>query len=184
MVRVVPTIRFRFGNCLVALKFTYINTNNRNTRLPLIENSPFWHVKHSTHQEGTRVTQFPKAWTVREITKSSTTFSATNISSNMICFFQLHDTIKRISNQTGINYNHNDIAIRSHIMIYNSVQNSIFATKFSTIYLARKQKRLVFQLSFVNLQRAKDGTHMFDAKYRYVFVVYISSNRMVGITPY
>ena len=28
-----------------------------------------------------------------------------------------------------------------------------------------------FQLSFVNPQRAKDGTHMFDAKYRYVFVV-------------
>ena len=24
---------------------------------------------------------------------------------------------------------------------------------------------------FVNLQRAKDGTHVFDAKYRYVFVV-------------
>ena len=33
------------------------------------------------------------------------------------------------------------------------------------------KKRLVFQLSFVNPQRAKDGTHMFDAKYRYVFVV-------------
>ena len=26
-------------------------------------------------------------------------------------------------------------------------------------------------LSFVNQQRAKDGTHTFDAKYRYVFVV-------------
>ena len=35
-----------------------------------------------------------------------------------------------------------------------------FGTKFSSIYLAK-----------VNLQRAKDGTHMFDAKYRYVFVV-------------
>ena len=35
------------------------------------------------------------AWTVREITKSSNTFSATNFSSNMIWFFfQLHDTIK------------------------------------------------------------------------------------------
>ena len=34
------------------------------------------------------------------------------------------------------------------------------------IYLAEGEKRLVFQLSFVNLQRAKDGTHMFDAKYR------------------
>ena len=56
-------------------------------------------------------------------------------------------------------------------MIYNSVQNLIFATKFGSIYLAKRQKRLVFQLPFVNLQRAKDGTHMFDAKYRYVFVV-------------
>ena len=55
-------------------------------------------------------------------------------------------------------------------MNYNSVQNLIFATKFSSIYLAKGQKRLVFQLSFVNLQHAKDNTHMFDAKYRYVFV--------------
>ena len=75
------------------------------------------------------------------------------------------------SNHTGINYDYDNIAIRSHMMIYNSVLNSIFATKFSSIYLAKGQKRLVFQLSFVNLQRAKDGTHMFDAKYNYVFVV-------------
>ena len=61
--------------------------------------------------------------------------------------------------------------MRSHIMIYDSVYNLIFATKFSSIYLAKGQKRLVFQLSVVNLQRAKDETHMFDAKYRYVFVV-------------
>ena len=46
-----------------------------------------------------------------------------------------------------------------------------FATKFSGIYLAKGQKRLVFQLSFLNLQRAKDGTHMFGVKYRYVFVI-------------
>ena len=46
-----------------------------------------------------------------------------------------------------------------------------FGTKFSSIYLAKGEKRLVFRLSFVNLQRAKDGTHMFDAKYRYVFAV-------------
>ena len=56
-------------------------------------------------------------------------------------------------------------------MIFNSVQNLIFATKFSSTYLAKGQKRSVFQLLFVNLQRAKNGTHMFDAKYRYVFVV-------------
>ena len=89
----------------------------------------------------------------------------------MICFFQLDDTIKMKSNHTGINYNHNNIAIRSHIIIYDSVYNLIFATKFSSIYLAKGQKRLVFQLSFVNMQRAKDETHMFEAKYRYVFVV-------------
>ena len=56
-------------------------------------------------------------------------------------------------------------------MIYDSVYNLIFATKFSSFYLAKGQKRLVFQLSFVNLQRAKDETYMFDAKYRYVFVL-------------
>ena len=55
-------------------------------------------------------------------------------------------------------------------MVYNSVQNLIFATKSSSIYLAKGKKRLVFQLSFVNLQRAKDGTHMFDAKYIYICV--------------
>ena len=47
----------------------------------------------------------------------------------------------------------------------------MFATKLSSNYLTKGQKRLFFQLSFFNLQRAKDGTHMFDAKYRYVFVV-------------
>ena len=46
-----------------------------------------------------------------------------------------------------------------------------FDTKFSSVYLTKVEKRLVFRLSFVNLQRAKDGTHMFDAQYRYVFVV-------------
>ena len=46
-----------------------------------------------------------------------------------------------------------------------------FATKFSGIYHAKREKRLVFRLSFVNLLRAKDGTHVFDVKYRYVFVV-------------
>ena len=46
-----------------------------------------------------------------------------------------------------------------------------FWYQINSIYLAKGEKRLVFRLSFVNLQRAKDGTHMFDAKYRYVFVV-------------
>ena len=56
-------------------------------------------------------------------------------------------------------------------MIYDNVWKLIFATQFSSIHLAKGQKRLIFQLSFVNLQRANNETHMFDAKYRYVFVV-------------
>ena len=47
----------------------------------------------------------------------------------------------------------------------------IFGTKFSSIYLTKVEKRLGFRLSFVNLQRAKDCIHMFDVKYKYVFVV-------------
>ena len=46
-----------------------------------------------------------------------------------------------------------------------------FGTKLSSLYLAKGEKHLVFRLPFVNLQLAKDGTHMFDAKYRYLFVV-------------
>ena len=45
-------------------------------------------------------------------------------------------------------------------MIYNIAQNLIFATKFSSIYLTKGQKFLVFQLSFVNLQRAKENKKM------------------------
>ena len=48
---------------------------------------------------------------------------------------------------------------------------SHFGTKFSSIYLAKWEKRLIFRLSFGNRQRAKDGTQKFDTKYRYVFVV-------------
>ena len=46
-----------------------------------------------------------------------------------------------------------------------------FGTKFSSIYLTKVEKRLVFRLLFVILQRAKDGIHMFDAKYKYEFLV-------------
>ena len=56
-------------------------------------------------------------------------------------------------------------------MLYSFVWNLIFDIKFSSIYLAKEEKLLVFRLSFVNLQRAKDGTNIFDAKYRYVFAV-------------
>ena len=46
-----------------------------------------------------------------------------------------------------------------------------FGTKFNSIYLTKVEKRLVIRLSFANLQRAKYGIHMFDAKYKYEFVV-------------
>ena len=52
-------------------------------------------------------------------------------------------------------------------MIYDSVQN---LPNLVASISQKVKKRLVFQLSSVNLQRANDGTHMFDAKYRYVFV--------------
>ena len=56
-------------------------------------------------------------------------------------------------------------------MVYDSVENLIFATKFSSIYLAQEENLMFFRPSFLNLQRAKYSTHVFDAKYRYVFVV-------------
>ena len=58
---------------------------------------------------------------VREITKSSCTFSATNISGNLVWLLSLHDTIQTKSN---------------------------LVTKLSSIYLANGDKRLAF---FVNL---------------------------------
>ena len=46
------------------------------------------------------------------------------------------------SNYTWINYNHDIIAIRSHIVICNFVWNFIFGTKFSSIYPAKKEKNV------------------------------------------
>ena len=94
---------------------------------------------------------------VREITKSSSTFFTANISSNIVWLLQLHDTIQ---------------------------VESIFFTKFSSIYLVKGEKGLFFRQSFDNLQRAKNCNHMFGAKYRYVSVVLISSNRTLGIIPH
>ena len=85
---------------------------------------------------------------VREITKSSSTFSATNTSSNVVW-----------SISTAW-YNPNEIKWNL-ILVPNLVA-----------FISQKEKNVCFfRLSFVNLQRAKDRTHMFDAKYRYVFVV-------------
>ena len=81
--------------------------------------------------------------TVREITKNSSTFYGTNISSNIAWFLQLHDTIQMKSNYTWINYNHDNIAIRSHLTIYNSVWNLFFGTKFSSI-ISQKEKNVWF----------------------------------------
>ena len=51
-----------------------------------------------------------------------------------------------------------------------SKQNQILVLNLVAFISQNEKKRLVFRLSFVNLQRAKDGTHMFDAKYRYMYV--------------
>ena len=102
-----------------------------------------WSWKSENHYDADH-TFTTRVSAVREITKSSSTFSATNISINIVLLLRLHDTIQT---------------------------KSQFGTKFSSIYLANWEKRLVFRPSFVNVQRAKDGIHMFDAKYRYVFVV-------------
>ena len=48
------------------------------------------------------------------------------------------------SNYTWINYNRDNIAIISHIMIHNFVWNLIFGVKFSSIYLSKGEKLLVF----------------------------------------
>ena len=58
----------------------------------------------------------------------------------------------------------------------------IFLLPNSVAFISQKEKNVWF--SFVNLQRAKNGTHMFGVKYRYVSVVLISSNRTLGIKPH
>ena len=47
----------------------------------------------------------------------------------------------------------------------------MYGTKYSSIYLAKGEKTFAFLILFVNLQRAEYDTHVFDSKYRYVFVV-------------
>ena len=59
-------------------------------------------------------------------------FSATNISSYIIELLQLHDTIQIKWNYARIHYIR---TIRSHLMIWNDVQNFIFAIRFSSIFL-------------------------------------------------
>ena len=65
---------------------------------------------------------------VREITKSSSTFSATNISSNIVWLLQLNDTIQ---------------------------MKSIFGTIFSSIYLAKVEKRWFFDYHLLTCSMRK-----------------------------
>ena len=52
--------------------------------------------------------------------------------------------------------------------------NLILVPNLVAFISQKEKKRLIFRLSFVNLQHAKNGTHMFDAKDRYMFVVQIA----------
>ena len=67
-----------------------------------------------------------RGWTVKEITKSSSTFSVIFISSNIVWIFQLYDTIQMKSNYTRINYNGDHKAINKSYNGYNCVWNYIF----------------------------------------------------------
>ena len=55
-------------------------------------------------------------------------------------------------------------------MLSNSAQSVCLVPNQVAFISQKEKKRLVFRLSFVNLQRAKDGIHLPNAKYRYVFV--------------
>ena len=79
----------------------------------------------------------------REISKNSSTFSATNTSSNIVWVLQLHDTIQMKSNYTWINYKHDKIAIRSHIMIYNFLWKLIFGSNLVAL-IPQKEKNSWF----------------------------------------
>ena len=63
-----------------------------------------------------------KHWAVREITKSSNTFAATNININIVWFLSLHDNV---------------------------VWNFIFGTKFSSIYLAKGENVWFFDYNWL-----------------------------------
>ena len=84
-------------------------------------------------------------WSVREITKSSnvSTFSATNINSNIVWFLQMHDTIQMKSNYTWVIYNHDSIAIRSHITIYNLCEISFLVPNLVAL-ISQKEKNVWF----------------------------------------
>ena len=76
---------------------------------------------------------------VREITKSSSTFSATNIISNIVWLLQLHDTIQTKS-----------ILVPNLVAFFSQNETNVWFFDYHLLTCS--------------------GTHMFDAKYRYVFV--------------
>ena len=115
-----------------------------------------WRGKRSRHSRRMRTRNFPYLargpwrWHIlsipladREISKSSSTFSAINISSNIVWVLQLHDTIQMKSNYTWINYKHDNIAIRSYIMIYNFVWKLIFGSNLVAL-ISQKEKNSWF----------------------------------------
>ena len=80
-------------------------------------------------------------WPAMEVSKSSSPFSSTNIIASIVWLLQLHDTIQMKSNYTWINYNNDNIAIRSHIMTY--VWNLIFGTNL-VAFISQKEKNVCF----------------------------------------
>ena len=56
-------------------------------------------------------------------------------------------------------------------MIYDNVCNLILLPNLVAFISEKEKNVFFFRLSFLNLQRGKDGTHVYDAKYRYVSVV-------------
>ena len=121
---------------------------------------------------------------VREITKSSSTFSATNISSNITWLFQLHDKIQMKSNYTWINYDHDNVSIKSHMMIYNSVQNKILLPNLVAFISQKETNVWFFDYHLLICSVRKMVLKRLMQNIDYVFVVSISSNRTLGIIPH
>ena len=106
---------------------------------------------------------------VREITKSSSTFAATNLSSNMIWFHQLQDTVEMKSNHTVINYNHNNIAIR-----YIIVCKVKFLLPNLVAFISQKNKKTFGFATIICWPTACERWYSCVwCEYRYMFVVWI-----------
>ena len=65
---------------------------------------------------------------------------------HIVWLLLLHDAIKMESNYTWINYNYDNIATRSHIMIYNFVWNFILVPNL-VAFISQKEKSVWFFVS-------------------------------------